>query len=104
VEKNCLVALSVDGAATSGRKRKASRHDRPAGGFSSCAATAVVVEAWVKPEKKLKSNHEMLVMNLKANDGEHLKMSAPDLARTLKANNLELVGEGESFSVVQILT
>jgi hypothetical protein len=30
-----------------------------------------------------------------------MKISAPDLARTLKANDLELVGDGESFKVVQ---
>jgi hypothetical protein len=82
-----LVTCSVDGAATSGRKRKASRHDHPARGFSSCAATAVVAGAWVKSEKKLKYNHEMLVMNLKASDGEHLRISAPDLVRT---NDLDL--------------
>jgi hypothetical protein len=55
----------------------------------------------VKPGKKLKTNHEMLVMNLNASEGGHLRISAPNLARTLKANDLELVGDGESFRVVQ---
>jgi hypothetical protein len=29
-----------------------------------------------------------------------MKITAPDLARTLKANDLELIGDGESFRVV----
>jgi hypothetical protein len=60
-----------------------------------------VAGAWVKPEKKMKSNHDLLMMNLKVKDGGHLRIFAPDLARTLTANDLELVGDGESFRVVQ---
>jgi hypothetical protein len=59
-----------------------------------------VAGAWVKPEKILKSHHELLGVNLGSADASLLKISAPDLARTLKANGLELVGDGESFRVV----
>jgi hypothetical protein len=59
-----------------------------------------VAGAWVKPEKILKSHHELLDVNLGSVGSSHLKISAPDLARTLKANDLELVGDGESFRVV----
>jgi hypothetical protein len=40
-------------------------------------------------------------MNLGSAGSRHMKISAPDLAMTLKANDLELVGDGESFKVVQ---
>jgi hypothetical protein len=56
----------------------------------------------VKPEKKLKSHHELLVMNLSSSESGHLRISASDRARTLKANDLELVGDGEYFRVVQM--
>jgi hypothetical protein len=42
----------------------------------------------------------LLGVNLGSADASLLKISAPDLARTLKANGLELVGDGESFKVV----
>jgi hypothetical protein len=59
-----------------------------------------VAGAWVKPEKIPKSHHELLDVNLGSAGASHLKISASDLARTLKANDLELVGDGESFRVV----
>jgi hypothetical protein len=40
-------------------------------------------------------------MTLGSTGSRHLKISAPDLARTLLANDLELVGDGESFRVVR---
>jgi hypothetical protein len=83
------------------RKRKSSDNDYAIGGFGSCPANAIVAGAWVKPEKFLKTHHELLAMNLGSAGSGHLKISAPDLARTLKANDLELVGDGECFKVVQ---
>jgi hypothetical protein len=102
VEKIGLFACSVGGSASRGRKkRKTSGGDYAIGGFGSCTAAAIVAGAWVKLEKILKSHHELLVMNLGLAGLGHMKISAPDLARTLKANDLELVGDGESFRVVQ---
>jgi hypothetical protein len=83
------------------RKRKTSNNDYAIGDFGSCPTNAIVAGAWVKPEKFLKTHHELLAMNLGLAGSGHLKISAPDLARTLKANDLELVGDGECFRVVQ---
>jgi hypothetical protein len=55
----------------------------------------------VKPEKMLKTHHELLAKNLGSAGSGHMRISAPDLARTLQANDLELVGDGECFRVVQ---
>jgi hypothetical protein len=49
----------------------------------------------------MKSHLEPLDMTLGSTGSRHLKISAPDLARTLLANDLELVGDGESFRVVR---
>jgi hypothetical protein len=91
----------VGGSTSQERKRKTSGGDYAIGGFGSCTAAAILAGAWVKPEKILKSHHELLDMNLGSAGSGHMKISAPDLARTLKANDLELVGDGESFRVVQ---
>jgi hypothetical protein len=101
VEEVGLFACSVGGSTSRGRKRKTSGGDYAIGGFGSCTAAAIVAGAWVKPEKILRSHHELLDMNLGSAGSGHMKISAPDLARTLKANDLELVGDGESFKVVQ---
>jgi hypothetical protein len=91
----------VGGSPSRGRKRKASGGVYSIGGFGSCSTAAIVAGAWVKPEKLLKSHLGMLDMTLGSTGSRHLKISAPDLARTLKANDLELVGDGESFRVVR---
>jgi hypothetical protein len=101
VEEIGLFACSVGSSASRGRKRKASGGDYAIGGFGSCTANDIVAGAWVKPEKILKTHHELLAMNLGSAGSGHMKISAPDLARTLKANDLELVGDGECFRVVQ---
>jgi hypothetical protein len=49
----------------------------------------------------MKTHHELMVMNMDSVESGHLRISAPDLARTLKANDMELVGDGECFRVVQ---
>jgi hypothetical protein len=88
---------------TCGRKRKPTSDYSAFGEAGSSAAAAVVAGAWVKTEKRLKSQHELLVMNLNVAETGHLKVTAPDLARTLQANNLELVGDGENSRVVSKL-
>jgi hypothetical protein len=82
-------------------KKEAASGDCAIGGVDSCATNAVMAGAWVKPEKQLKSHHELLLMNLSSSESGHLRISAQDLARTLKANDLELVVDGECFRMVQ---
>jgi hypothetical protein len=101
VEEIGLFACLVGSSVSRGRKRKASGGDYAIGGFGSCTADAIVDGAWVKPEKILKTHHELLAMNLGSAGSGHMMISAPDLARTLKANDLKLVGDGECFRVVQ---
>jgi hypothetical protein len=55
----------------------------------------------VKPEKYLKTHHELMVMNMDSAESGHLRISALDLVSTLKANDMELVGDGVCFRVVQ---
>jgi hypothetical protein len=97
VEEIGLFACSMKGSASRGRKRKTSESEYAIGGFGSCPADAIVARAWVKPEKFLKTHHELLAMNLGSAGSGHLKISVLNLTRTLKANDLELVGDGECF-------
>jgi hypothetical protein len=101
VEKVGLLDCSVRNSALRGRKRKPSDCDYAIGGFGPCPTNAIVAGAWVKPEKYLKTHHELMVMNLDSAGSGHLRILAPNLARTLKANDMELVGDGECFRVVQ---
>jgi hypothetical protein len=73
---NGLFACSMGGDASGRRKRKVANDDCTIGGVSSCTASTVVAGAWVKREKKLKSHHELLVMNLNAAKTGHLKITA----------------------------
>jgi hypothetical protein len=53
----------------------------------------------VTPEKKLRTEGEINVHN-QAGD-ESWKISADDLARTLMANGLVLIGTGDRFKVIK---
>jgi hypothetical protein len=57
--------------------------------------------AWVTPEKRKRSQHELLVTNQDQSGARQLKITAPDLARTLKANNLEMVADVKRCRVVR---
>jgi hypothetical protein len=53
------------------------------------------------PEKRRRSKQELLVTSkISSVAGRRLKITAPELARTLKSSNLELRGDGECFRVV----
>jgi hypothetical protein len=52
------------------------------------------------PGKRMRSHHDPLVTNLAASETRKMKITAPELVRTLKANNLELHGDGKRFRVM----
>jgi hypothetical protein len=89
----------MGGATSSGRIRKATVDDA-AGDIGSGAATVVVAGAWVMPEKRMRSHHDLLVTNLTASETRKMKITAPELARTLKANNMDLRGDGKRSRVM----
>jgi hypothetical protein len=64
----------MGGVAPCGRKRKFTSSNSATGGVGSSAAAAVVVGSWVKTEKKLKSQRELLVLNMNSAEAAHLKI------------------------------
>lgn len=68
--------------------------------IGSCATVAVVAGAWVTPEKRAKTQMELVIQNHVRSSGDDWEITAADLARTLDANALMLIGDGERFRVV----
>jgi hypothetical protein len=58
-----------------------------------------VAGSWLTPEKKARTEQEVILHNQL--EGSDLKITAGDLARTLVANGLMLIGDGESFKVIK---
>jgi hypothetical protein len=58
-----------------------------------------VAGSWLTPEKRLRTEHEINLHNQM--EGVELKITAGDLARTLMANGLVLIGDGEHFKVIK---
>jgi hypothetical protein len=58
-----------------------------------------VAGAWLTPQKKARSTLEVCDMNSTKGFGPML-ITAEDLARTLEANDLILVGDGAGFKVL----
>jgi hypothetical protein len=58
-----------------------------------------VAGSWLTPEKKARTEQEVILHNQM--EGAELKITARDLARTLVANGLLLIGDGESFKVIK---
>jgi hypothetical protein len=58
-----------------------------------------VAGSWLTPEKKARTEQEVIIHNQM--EGAELKITAGDLARTLVANDLLLIGDGESFKVIK---
>nr|XP_051189956.1 uncharacterized protein LOC127303240 [Lolium perenne] len=77
------------------RKRKLENEGDFAGGLGSCSTSFVVAGSWLMPIKKLMTTDEVELMNACCADGEALKITAPDLARILVANDLMMIGDGE---------
>jgi hypothetical protein len=59
-----------------------------------------VVGAWLTPEKKARTTLEVCDMNCERGMGPML-ITTVDLARTLGANALMLVGDGKGFRVLE---
>jgi hypothetical protein len=64
-----------------------------------CPSAAVVAKSWLTPEKKTRIEQEITLHNQM--EGAELKITAGDLTRTLMANSLVLIGDGESFKVIK---
>jgi hypothetical protein len=82
-----------------GRKIKAEPDSDPSGSFGVCPSAAVVAGAWMILEKKLRTENKINIHNQVG--GDDLKITAEDLARTLTANDLVLIGDGERFKVIK---
>jgi hypothetical protein len=82
------------------RKRKPEPDAEQARGVSSAAAATVVAGAWLAPQKKARSSLEVCDMSRVRGFGPML-ITAEDLARTLEANTLMLVGDGAGFKVLE---
>jgi hypothetical protein len=98
VETYGLQLCSVENTAEGRRKRRAETVAEQAGDVGSAAA-AIVAGAWLTPQKKTRSTLEVCDMNNTRGFGPML-ITAEDLARTLEANDLILVGDGACFKVL----
>jgi hypothetical protein len=58
-----------------------------------------VAGSWLTPEKKARTEQAITLHNQM--EGAELKITAGDLARTLMANGLVLIGDGERFKVIK---
>jgi hypothetical protein len=70
------------------------------GGISSCSAAAVVGGARLTPDKRAKTDFEVMGQNHLHEDDDEWNIMAMDLARTFKENALMLVGDGEEVRVM----
>jgi hypothetical protein len=59
-----------------------------------------VARAWVNPEKKMRSQLDLIISNQSLDGQDEKLITVTDFARTLEEKNLVLVGDGESFRVV----
>jgi hypothetical protein len=99
VEAHGLQLCAVGNPVEGGRKRRAEITAEQAGDFGSAATAAVVAGAWLTPQKKARSTLEVCDMNIMRGFGP-MVITADDLARTLEANDLILVGNGAGFRVL----
>jgi hypothetical protein len=75
-------------------KRACKAGDYPARSLDVCSSVAVVARARVTPVKEIQAQMTMLIH-------DQLRMiDASDLAKALDAKSLCLVGDGESFEVM----
>ncbi|XP_051203399.1 uncharacterized protein [Lolium perenne] len=99
VETLGLQLCSMENPAERRRKRRTDVHAEQAGGSGPDATNAVVAGAWVTPQKRARATLEVSDMNCSRGFGPML-ITAEDLARTLEANDLILVGDGAGFQVL----
>jgi hypothetical protein len=82
-----------------GRKRKVESDGDVSRSLGACPFAVVVAGAWVILAKKLISENDINFHNQAG--GDDLKITADDLTRTLTANGLVLIGDGEGFKVIK---
>jgi hypothetical protein len=99
LEAVSLQPCSVDHSTSRGGKKTRTSGGYGAGSIDACSSNVVVAGARVTPMKEIKSQMVMLIQNqLSASQPWQLKAS--NLAKTLEAKSLCLVGDGECFEVV----
>jgi hypothetical protein len=89
----------VDHSTSRGGKKAHTVGGYGAGSVNACSSIAVVAGARVTPVKELKSQMAMLIHN-QLSTSQPWELTASDLAKTLEAKSLCLVGDGECFDVV----
>jgi hypothetical protein len=89
----------MEHSAERGRKRKADDDGEQGGVPGSNATSDVVAGAWLTREKRARIALEVCDMNCERKSGP-LLITTADLASTLGANALLLVGEGEDFRIM----
>jgi hypothetical protein len=99
VETLGMQLCSVQGFTEGRGKRRADVYAEQDGGSGQDATTDIVAGSWVIPQKKARTTLEVCDMNSSRGFGPML-MTAEDLARTLEANDLVLVGDGACFQVM----
>jgi hypothetical protein len=99
LEEIGLHPCSVGHFAHRGRKREAGSLGETSGWGGVCPSATVVAGSWLTPEKKARKEQEITLHNQM--EGAELKITAGDLARTLVANGLMLIGDGERFKVIK---
>jgi hypothetical protein len=99
VETLAKQLCSVENSAERGGKRRADRPDEQVGRSGQIATNDIVAGSWVIPQKKARTTLEVCDRNNARGLGPML-MTAEDLARTLDANDLVLVGDGAYFQVM----
>jgi hypothetical protein len=90
----------VDHSASRGGKKARTAGDYGAGSIDACSSAAVVAGARVTPLKEIKSQMAMLIQNQLSTNQPWQQLKASELAMTLEAKSLCLVGDGESFEVM----
>jgi hypothetical protein len=83
-----------------GKKRKYEDEGEFPGGFSSCSTTTFVTGSCLILVKKMMTSTKVELMNQNCSGDKDIKIASADLSRTMAANALMLVGDGECFKVV----
>ncbi|KAK1609994.1 hypothetical protein QYE76_033671 [Lolium multiflorum] len=99
VETLAKQLCSVEDSTERRGKRRADMYDEQVGRDSQITTDDIVAGSWVIPQKKARTTLEVCDRNNSRGFGPML-MTAEDLARTLEANDLVLVGDGACFQVM----
>jgi hypothetical protein len=84
-----------------GRKKKAGDNGEQPEMLGSNATSAIAAGTWMTPKKRARTALKVCTMNHERGS-RPLLITATDLERTLGANALMLVGDGEGFRVLNM--